>query len=38
VIRLGFRGSMTFCIKKPCVLFAALQSFELGVCHSYGLI
>jgi hypothetical protein len=38
VIHLGFRGSMIFCIEKPCVLFAALQSFELVVCLPYGLI
>jgi hypothetical protein len=35
---LGFRGSMGFAIDKPCVLFAALLSLHLGVCHPYGLV
>jgi hypothetical protein len=35
---LGFRGSMIFAIEKPCVLIAALLSFEPGVCHTNGLV
>jgi hypothetical protein len=31
-------GVWSFAIEKLCVLFAALQSFKLGVCHPYGLI
>jgi hypothetical protein len=38
VIRLGFRGSMIFCHWKTMCFVAALQSFELAVCHPYGLI
>jgi hypothetical protein len=37
-ICLGFRGSMGFAIEKVCVLGAALLSFEIGVCHPYGLV
>jgi hypothetical protein len=38
VFRLGFRGSMDFCIEKPRVLVTTLLSSELDGCHPYGLV
>jgi hypothetical protein len=32
-----FQGGIIFAIEKPCVLIAALLSFELDICHHYGL-
>jgi hypothetical protein len=31
-------GVWSFVIEKPCVLVAALLSFERGICHPYGLV
>jgi hypothetical protein len=31
-------GVWYFAIVKPRVLVAALLSFELGICHPYGLV
>jgi hypothetical protein len=38
VIHLSFRGSMLFCIEKPRGLVTTLLSWEIGVCHTYGLV
>jgi hypothetical protein len=38
VIRLGFRGSMLFCIEKPSGLVTTLLSPKHDVCHPYGLV
>jgi hypothetical protein len=38
VIRVGFRGSMVFCIEKPCAFLDILLSLEIGIYHSYGLV
>jgi hypothetical protein len=38
VIHLSLRGSMVFCIEKPCAFLATLLSLEIGVCHPYGLV
>jgi hypothetical protein len=38
VIRLGFMGSMICCHWETMCFVAALQSFELAVCHPYDLI
>jgi hypothetical protein len=29
---------MVFAIEKPWVLIAALLSFKLDICHSYGFV
>jgi hypothetical protein len=29
---------MIFAIEKDCALVATLLSFEIGVCHPYGLV
>jgi hypothetical protein len=33
-----FQGEYGFAIETACVLVASLLSFELGVCHPYGLV
>jgi hypothetical protein len=29
---------MVFTIEEACILVAALLSWELGVCHPYGMV
>jgi hypothetical protein len=38
MFRLGFMGSMVFCIEKPRVLVTTLSSSKLDVCHPYGFV